>query len=70
MKRYLACLTLALLALGRPAWSMTEAERRQYLEKLLQTLPDVPSFTSGFRRPANCRPTSMRFRKSMAFPTR
>ena len=50
MKRYLACLTLALLAAGRPAWSMTEAERRQYLEKLLETLPDVPSFNQWLQK--------------------
>src|SRR5579863_4781535 len=33
-----------LLLLGRPSCAMTEAERRQYLEKLQQILPDVPSF--------------------------
>ncbi len=36
-------LVLALL-LGQSSFAMTEAERRQYLEKLQQILPDVPSF--------------------------
>jgi pimeloyl-ACP methyl ester carboxylesterase len=43
-------LALALVALGRPAWSMTEAERRQYLEKLLETLPVVPSFNQWLQK--------------------
>ena len=50
MKRYLACLALALAAFSRPGWPMTEAERRQYLEKLLQTLPDVPSFQQWLQK--------------------
>jgi pimeloyl-ACP methyl ester carboxylesterase len=56
MKRYLVGLTLALLALSRPAWTMTEAERRQYLEKLLETLPDVPSFNQWLQKTAELPP--------------
>src|ERR1700691_16474 len=44
MKRSLASLALALLICSLPASSMSTEERRQYLEKLLQILPDVPSF--------------------------
>src|ERR1700686_3727994 len=44
MPRYVASLALALLLCSAPASSMTTEERRQYLEKLLQILPDVPSF--------------------------
>ncbi|MGA9626570.1 MAG: hypothetical protein WBQ65_19000, partial [Bryobacteraceae bacterium] len=50
MRRYLACLTLGLLALGRSGWSMTEAERQQYLQKLRETLPDVPSFDQWLQK--------------------
>ena len=35
---------MALSALMQPLRAMTQQERRQYLEKLLQTLPDVPTF--------------------------
>ncbi len=35
---------LVLLALLAPAWSLTTEERRQYLDQLLKTLADVPSF--------------------------
>src|SRR5580698_541493 len=44
MKRFLAVIAFAVLISSRPAASMTMEERRQYLEKLLQILPDVPSF--------------------------
>jgi len=37
-------LAALLLPVARPAVAMTAAERRQYLEKLQQILPDVPSF--------------------------
>jgi hypothetical protein len=37
-------LALALLARSQRADAMTSAERRQYLEKLQQILPPVPSF--------------------------
>jgi dienelactone hydrolase len=40
----IASVALALLLCSAPASSMTPEERRQYLEKLLQILPDVPSF--------------------------
>ena len=44
MKRYIASMALALTICSLPASSMTTEERRQYLEKLLQILPAVPSF--------------------------
>src|SRR5580692_10781297 len=44
MKRSIASIALALATFSVPASSMTTEERRQYLEKLLQILPDVPSF--------------------------
>src|SRR5580658_3050127 len=50
MKRSLASLALALLICGVPASSMSTEERRQYLEKLLQILPDVPSFKQWLDR--------------------
>ena len=68
MKRYLACLTLVLLALGRPAWSMTEVERRQYLEKLLATLPDVPSFTEWLQKTNEIPPDFDAFPKVNGLP--
>jgi pimeloyl-ACP methyl ester carboxylesterase len=68
MKRYLACVTLTLLALGRPGWSMTEAERRQYLEKLLQTLPDVPSFNQWLQKTGELPPDFDSFPKVNGLP--
>ena len=44
MKRLLSALSLVILCGVRPASSMTVEERREYLRKLLQTVPDVPSF--------------------------
>ena len=44
MKRTLALTVLALAMFRAPAFSMTPEERREYLQKLLQILPDVPSF--------------------------
>ena len=44
MRRHSICALLALLGILRPAWGMTTQERRQYLEKLLTILPDVPAF--------------------------
>lgn len=44
MKRSFTCIALALTICSIPASSMTTEERRQYLEKLLQILPAVPSF--------------------------
>src|SRR5271157_1839975 len=68
MKRYLVCLTLVLLAAGRPAWSMTEAERRQYLGKLLQTLPEVPSFNQWMKKTGEIPPDFDAFPKVNALP--
>ena len=42
MKRSISCVALGLLISSLPAFSMTMEERRQYLEKLQQILPDVP----------------------------
>jgi pimeloyl-ACP methyl ester carboxylesterase len=44
MKRSIVSLALAVVICGFPASAMTTEERRQYLQKLLQILPDVPSF--------------------------
>jgi len=44
MKHHLAFCGLALLAFVRSASPITPEERREYLNKLLQILPDVPSF--------------------------
>jgi hypothetical protein len=45
----LIALTL-LLPVSRPAAGMTQEERRQYLEKLQQILPDVPSFREWLQK--------------------
>ena len=68
MRRLLVCLALALMALSRPAWSMTEAERRQYLEKLLQTLPDVPSFNQWLQKTGELPPDFDSFPKINGLP--
>ena len=44
MRRTLATLSLVLLTSALPASSMSNEERRQYLDQLLKILPDVPSF--------------------------
>jgi cephalosporin-C deacetylase-like acetyl esterase len=41
---------LALLALAPPSPAMTPEQRRAYLDKLLQTLPAVPSFNTWLQR--------------------
>lgn len=44
MKRTLVHTLFALAIFRAPAFSMTPEERREYLERLLQILPDVPTF--------------------------
>src|SRR6478672_3409051 len=44
MTRYVLYAALALSAMMQPLGAMTPEERRQYRDKLLQILPDVPSF--------------------------
>jgi dienelactone hydrolase len=44
MRRYVTSIALAVVICSVPASSMTTEERRQYLEKLQQILPAVPSF--------------------------
>ena len=41
---------LLILSLSRPAAAMTPEERRQYLERLQQILPDVPSFREWLQK--------------------
>ena len=43
-------LPLLLLSVSHPATAMTAEERRQYLEKLQQILPDVPSFREWLQK--------------------
>src|SRR5579871_5641694 len=44
MKRHITCSLLMALAIIRPAPGMTEAERRDYRDKLLKILPPDPQF--------------------------
>jgi pimeloyl-ACP methyl ester carboxylesterase len=46
----LAFLVIGLLPCWQKAGAMTPDERRQYLEKLQQILPDVPSFTAWLQK--------------------
>jgi pimeloyl-ACP methyl ester carboxylesterase len=46
----LAFLAIGLLPCWQKAGAMTPDERRQYLEKLQQILPDVPSFTAWLQK--------------------
>jgi hypothetical protein len=51
MKRQWRLLALlALLALALPSPAMTPEQRKAYLDKLLQTLPPVPLFTTWLER--------------------
>src|SRR5690242_5190878 len=50
MKESLVSLALAILACIPPASAMTLEERRQYLEKLQQILPAVPSFNAWLEK--------------------
>ncbi|HEX4750193.1 MAG TPA: alpha/beta fold hydrolase [Bryobacteraceae bacterium] len=50
MKRQAVCLALAALTLASSASPMTTAQRREYLNKLLQILPDVPSFDEWLKK--------------------
>ncbi|MGA2796321.1 MAG: alpha/beta fold hydrolase [Thermoguttaceae bacterium] len=44
MRRNLICAIMALLAIAGTVFSMTDDQRREYRDKLLQLLPEVPSF--------------------------
>ena len=46
----IASLALLAVLLMRPAGAMTEQERREYLAKLQQILPDVPSFRDWLQK--------------------
>jgi hypothetical protein len=44
MRRRLIWTILVFLIFARPLRALTLSERREYLDKLLQTLPDTPSW--------------------------
>jgi hypothetical protein len=44
MPRWFGLALFAAVMAAGPAWPMTEAERKAYLEKMLRTLPEVPTF--------------------------
>ncbi len=50
IRRSAFCLAAALAVFIHPAWPLTPEERRQYLENLLKTLPEVPSFREWLRK--------------------
>ena len=49
-KSFLILAAVAMLSGWQTSGAMTEAERRQYLEKLQQILPEVPSFQAWLQR--------------------
>jgi hypothetical protein len=50
IRTMLFALTMLCLSASQPAAVRTLEERRRYLEKLLQILPDVPSFRDWLRK--------------------
>ncbi|HXB67583.1 MAG TPA: alpha/beta fold hydrolase [Candidatus Acidoferrales bacterium] len=68
MTRYLLSLALALAALAAPVDAMTMQERRQYLEKLLQILPDAPAFKQWLDKTGELPPDFDAFPKVNGLP--
>ena len=50
MKRYTKLALLVLLAVSHPSQALTPQERREYLAKLQEILPDVPSFREWLQK--------------------
>jgi dienelactone hydrolase len=68
MTRNILCAAILLVAALRPSQAMTTQERRQYLEKLLQTLPDVPSFRQWLEKTGEIPPDFDSFPKINGLP--
>ena len=71
MRRYFLCalaITALIQPLHQPLQAMTPEERRQYLEKLLQTLPDVPSFRQWLEKTGELPPDFDSFPKVNGLP--
>src|SRR6185295_19393102 len=68
MIRHVVCAAILLSALYRPLQAMTPQERRQYLEQLLKTLPDVPSFRQWLEKTGEIPPDFDAFPKINGLP--
>src|SRR5882762_10036859 len=68
MTRYILCAAMLLSALTHPLQAMTPEERRQYLEKLLKILPDVPSFRQWLDKTGEIPPDFDAFPKTNGLP--
>ena len=64
MIRTILCGALFLSTLIHPLQAMTQEERRQYLEKLLKTLPDVPTFKQWLEKTGEIPPDFDAFPKT------
>src|SRR5438094_5834022 len=67
MTRSILCAIL-LSALIHPLQAMTPQERRQYLENLLKTLPEVPSFQQWLEKTGEIPPDFDAFPKTNGLP--
>src|ERR1700704_2984472 len=68
LTRYLLCAGLAAITLFQPLGAMTVEERRQYLEKLKQILPDVPSFNQWLEKTGEIPPDMDAFPRVNGLP--
>ena len=68
MTRYILCSAMLAGALLHPSRAMTTQERRQYLEKMLQTLPDVPLFRQWLEKTGEIPPDFDAFPKINGLP--
>src|SRR5271167_2986865 len=68
MTRYILCAAILLAALTHPLPAMTPQERQQYLEKLIQILPDVPSFKQWLEKTGELPPDFHAFPKTNGLP--
>jgi len=68
VKRNLTCLAVAAILFTSSGWSMTPEERRQYLERLLEILPEVPSFNEWFERTGEIPPDFDAFPRTNGLP--
>src|SRR6185369_9546346 len=68
MTRNMLCAAILSIAVLHPSQAMTTQERRQYLEKLLQTLPDVPTFRQWLEKTGEIPPDFDAFPKINGLP--
>ena len=68
MMRYLVCVAVSVFALTVSARAMSPEERREYLEQLLEILPEVPSFSEWLAETGELPPDFDAFPRNNSLP--